>query len=93
MKKVLVILLVVGLIFSLASMGIAQEKIRIGVLGKSVHPYWDVVKQGMPNSMAFLITGIIASGSEGANDIPSKPMAIHVSRVSICLEMSSVIGT
>lgn len=47
MKKVLVILLVVGLIFSITLMGIAQEKIRIGVLGKSVHPYWDVVKQGM----------------------------------------------
>ncbi|MDQ1328361.1 MAG: Sugar transporter, periplasmic sugar-binding protein, partial [Candidatus Poribacteria bacterium] len=47
MKKYLIALLVFTMLLCAVS-GIAQpKKIRIGVLGKSVHPYWDVVRLGM----------------------------------------------
>ncbi len=39
--------LVIGLVIGLALGDLAQEKIKIGVLGKSVHPYWDVVRIGV----------------------------------------------
>ncbi|MBP8718941.1 MAG: sugar-binding protein [Candidatus Atribacteria bacterium] len=50
MKKFLVIMLLVTLIMTLSVTATAQEKIKIGVLGKSVHPYWDVVRQGMEDA-------------------------------------------
>ena len=45
MKKVAVLLsvLVLGLVFG----ALGAEKISIGVLGKCVHPYWDVVRIGV----------------------------------------------
>ena len=52
MRKCLVISLVLALALCACSER-AQEskqeakKVRIGVLGKSVHPYWDVVRLGM----------------------------------------------
>ncbi len=54
MKKVLIALLVSGLILGVTSCGLAAEKIKIGVLGKSVHPYWDVVAQGMKEAAKLL---------------------------------------
>ena len=56
MKKYLVILLVLAIALC-ACEGTEQtdkpaevEKIRIGVLGKSVHTYWDVVRLGMEDA-------------------------------------------
>ena len=47
MKRCFAILLVLAMLICAAT-GLAQtKKVRIGVLGKSVHPYWDVVRLGM----------------------------------------------
>ncbi len=39
--------LTLGLLLAIALGGLAQEKVKIGVLGKCVHPYWDVVRIGV----------------------------------------------
>ncbi|MEK7396701.1 MAG: sugar-binding protein, partial [Candidatus Poribacteria bacterium] len=50
MKKYLVILLVFALVLCTVT-GMAQpKKIKIGILGKSIHPYWDVVRLGMESA-------------------------------------------
>ena len=46
MRRFMVWALAVGLVLALAGAGMAAATIRIGVLGKSVHPYWDVVRNG-----------------------------------------------
>ena len=47
MKRYLTISLILAMVLCAAT-GLAEpEKVRIGVLGKSVHPYWDVVRLGM----------------------------------------------
>jgi ribose transport system substrate-binding protein len=47
MRKYFVTSLVLAMVLWTAT-GLAQpKKVRIGVLGKSVHPYWDVVRLGM----------------------------------------------
>lgn len=47
MRKYFLVSLVLAMLICAAN-GLAQpEKVRIGVLGKSVHPYWDVVRLGM----------------------------------------------
>jgi ribose transport system substrate-binding protein len=47
MKRYFSISLVLAMVL-FAAVGLAQpKKVRIGVLGKSVHPYWDVVRLGM----------------------------------------------
>ncbi len=50
MRKFLTIIILIALLMTLSVTAIAQEKIKIGVLGKSVHPYWDVVRQGMEDA-------------------------------------------
>ena len=50
MKKYLVILLVFALVLCTVTGMAQQKKIRIGILGKSVHPYWDVVRLGMESA-------------------------------------------
>ena len=47
MNKWLAILLVLAMALCGCSKPTESRKIRIGVLGKSVHPYWDVVRLGM----------------------------------------------
>lgn len=54
MKKVGAILLVLGLVMGITSLGLTQEKVKIGVLGKSVHPYWDVVRLGMEDAAKII---------------------------------------
>jgi len=48
MKRTLTIIFVFCLVF--VSFGINAKEIRIGLLGKSVHPYWDVVRKGMEDA-------------------------------------------
>lgn len=53
MRKILSLLTVLGLvlILSVGTIGSAPaDTIKIGVLGKSVHPYWAVVEQGMKDA-------------------------------------------
>ncbi|MBM3211468.1 substrate-binding domain-containing protein [Candidatus Poribacteria bacterium] len=51
MRKYLAISLIVLMVFSVFLLScqhkIQVKKVRIGILGKSVHPYWDVVRLGM----------------------------------------------
>jgi len=50
MKRYLVVVLMLAMVLYAAG-GLAQpERVRIGVLGKSVHPYWDVVRLGMQDA-------------------------------------------
>ncbi|WP_324668669.1 sugar-binding protein [Geochorda subterranea] len=46
MRRVGVGLLVAAMLLAAVGVVSAAEPIRIGVLGKSVHPYWDVVRNG-----------------------------------------------
>ena len=48
-SKILCILFILCLISSF-SLDANAKKISIGVLGKSVHPYWDVVRKGMEDA-------------------------------------------
>lgn len=53
MRRLVLSLLAVSLVLALsggAGSASAQAPIQIGVLGKSVHPYWDVVRVGMENA-------------------------------------------
>jgi ribose transport system substrate-binding protein len=47
MKRYMIILLVLFMALSAAAGFAKPKEVRIGVLGKSVHPYWDVVRLGM----------------------------------------------
>lgn len=49
MRKITAILFILYLVLNL-SLCVNAEKIRIGLLGKSVHPYWDVVRRGMEDA-------------------------------------------
>ena len=46
--------LTLGLLLAIALGGLAQEKVKIGVLGKCVHPYWDVVRIGVEAAAELL---------------------------------------
>ncbi|RLE29046.1 sugar ABC transporter substrate-binding protein [Candidatus Acetothermia bacterium] len=47
MRRFGLLVLTLGLLLAIALGGLAQEKVKIGVLGKCVHPYWDVVRIGV----------------------------------------------
>ena len=47
MRRFGLLVLTLGLLLAIALGGFAQEKVKIGVLGKCVHPYWDVVRIGV----------------------------------------------
>jgi ribose transport system substrate-binding protein len=47
MRKYFVVSLVLATLICVTTVMAQPEKVRIGVLGKSVHPYWDVVRLGM----------------------------------------------
>ena len=47
MRKYFVVSLVLAMLICVTTVMAQPEKVRIGVLGKSVHPYWDVVRLGM----------------------------------------------
>lgn len=47
MRRLGLLVLTLGLLLAIALGGLAQEKVKIGVLGKCVHPYWDVVRIGV----------------------------------------------
>lgn len=55
MKKIITILLISVLLSGLLSIDVeAQDKISIGVLGKAVGPYWDVVRFGAEEAAKIL---------------------------------------
>lgn len=47
MRKYFLVSLVLAMLICVTTVMAQPEKVRIGVLGKSVHPYWDVVRLGM----------------------------------------------
>ncbi len=49
MRRISAILLIICLVLTV-SLGVEARRIRIGLLGKSVHPYWDVVRKGMEDA-------------------------------------------
>lgn len=49
MKNISATLFILCLVLSF-SLGANAKKIHIGLLGKSVHPYWDVVRKGMEDA-------------------------------------------
>jgi len=49
MRRVSAIPLIICLILAFGT-GANAKRVRIGVLGKSVHPYWDVVRKGMEDA-------------------------------------------
>ena len=50
MRRYFAVLLVLAMTLCTAISSAQPKKVRIGVLGKSVHPYWDVVRLGMEDA-------------------------------------------